>query len=406
MPTSTITNTVTGPSGTALANIPVKVSLYPKGAFRISDSSEVATQVFTTTNASGVWSLALEQTANISPANSYYVVEEQIPQYQGGARSYAFQVGAVNTTLLASLISVLPDLPANTYLTQAAADARYVQSPGSFATVGNISDSRPADASAAGVLSTYARGDHKHSRETISGTAAARAALAGTDTGAALSFNETDTFKWFKRLGSAWLQYLVTHIGLQSAKPATNFQGQPYYVTDATNITGTGVYTPDTTSQPAVGDNVWYQNAAGRWQYGEWGKPWGIVGYKEVTANQGSITTLVDLTSLTITFTAAANRRYRIKGKIELSSTVGDGAFQLFITDSTPTTYTRATGPIASTAGFTVFAETVESFAAGTITIKLRLERTSGTGTYTMGASATSPAFILIEDIGPNGAPA
>ncbi len=94
MATSTITNTVTDASGVAVANTPVVVSLYPKGAFRISDGSEVAPVVLTTTNASGVWTLALERNSNISPANSYYVAEEQIPASRGGARRSRPKAGA------------------------------------------------------------------------------------------------------------------------------------------------------------------------------------------------------------------------------------------------------------------------------------------------------------------------
>src|SRR5262245_32050604 len=44
------------------------------------------------------------------------------------------------------------------------------------------------------------------------------------------------------------------------------------------------------------------------------GLPGGVIGYVAVTSSQGSITTIVDLTSLTITFTALADRRYRVTG--------------------------------------------------------------------------------------------
>ena len=138
-----------------------------------------------------------------------------------------------------------------------------------------------------------------------------------------------------------------------------------------------------------------------------WNLPWGVYGYAQVTANQGSITTITDLTSLSVTFTAVANRRVRVVGYIEVTSTVLDGAFELFITDGSNTAIKRATGPILSTtAAVTVPIEIVVTPGAGSVTYKLRLQRTSGSGTYTMSAGATNPAFICVEDIGPAGAPA
>src|SRR2546430_553535 len=49
------------------------------------------------------------------------------------------------------------------------------------------------------------------------------------------------------------------------------------------------------------------------------GQPSG--GYVAVTANQGSITTEADLTSLTLTLTTVAGRRYKITGVTMPSST-------------------------------------------------------------------------------------
>lgn len=128
------------------------------------------------------------------------------------------------------------------------------------------------------------------------------------------------------------------------------------------------------------------------------------LGYAEVTANQGSITAEVDLTSLTVTVTVGSNRRIRITGYVPAlsSSVAGDGG-RLSIKEST-TLLQLAQDEIGSTAAGaspTLIAQTVEMPSAGSHTYKLTAQRVSGTGTLTMNADATFPAYILVEDIGP-----
>lgn len=203
MATSTITNTITGPTGTAVASCPVEITLMPVPGFRTATDAEVARQVIVVANSSGVWTAALERNADITPANTYYRIVEKIPLSQGGPRTWNIQVGAVSTSLYAALITTPPTVPASTYLTQAAADARYVLAPGSFGST--PSDSRPSDVQTGGVASTYSRQDHKHSREVIYGSAAARAALSGINLYAGLRFCETTTpFLRYFYSGSAW----------------------------------------------------------------------------------------------------------------------------------------------------------------------------------------------------------
>lgn len=162
MATSTISNTVTDANGVAVADCPVTIRLIPRGAFRIDTNTEIAPVVHTTTDATGLWSVTLEENANITPANSYYEVEESIPTRRGAPRKYTFEVGASNASLLASLVSPIPDLPAQTYLTQEAADARYQLSPATFGGAGDITTVNPDDSASAGSLAAVARIDHQH----------------------------------------------------------------------------------------------------------------------------------------------------------------------------------------------------------------------------------------------------
>lgn len=128
--------------------------------------------------------------------------------------------------------------------------------------------------------------------------------------------------------------------------------------------------------------------------------PGGWIGYAEVTANQGSVTAEVDLTSLTLSVTVNTNRRIRITGKVQITSTVAGDGSKLRIKESTTTLNAADNATISGGGGVFIQAVAVITPTAGAHTFKLSLTR-SGTGTVTMNASATEPAFILVEDIGP-----
>jgi hypothetical protein len=124
----------------------------------------------------------------------------------------------------------------------------------------------------------------------------------------------------------------------------------------------------------------------------------GRVGYVAVTSSQGSITSITDLTSLTITFTAIASRYYKITGYVNnFSSTTSTDRADLSITDGSNTQISSMLTSVSTATG--AIAQAVVAPGAGSITYKLRATR-NGAGTVTMGAGATAPCFILIEDLG------
>jgi len=130
--------------------------------------------------------------------------------------------------------------------------------------------------------------------------------------------------------------------------------------------------------------------------------PKGKMGYAQVTATQGSITTpVVDLTSLTLTFTALASRYYRVSGFGLFASTVADDMFTVTITDGAGTQLQQASIQlrVANVSQLWTIQYVVQP-GAGSKTYKLRSVRATGTGTGTLTAGATFPNFILIEDIG------
>jgi hypothetical protein len=129
----------------------------------------------------------------------------------------------------------------------------------------------------------------------------------------------------------------------------------------------------------------------------------GTIGYAQVTASQGSITTLADLTGLTVTVTLVAGRRIRIVGSVLVGSTVATDVIRLHIREGATDLQIRDTVPSVvsgTTTNINLECSVVLQPSAASHTYKLSLERLAGTGTLTMGAGATYPAFILCEDIG------
>jgi hypothetical protein len=126
----------------------------------------------------------------------------------------------------------------------------------------------------------------------------------------------------------------------------------------------------------------------------------GTLGYAQVTATQGSITTEADLTSLTATVTVAAGRRIKITGVVLVQTTNTDTIAYLRIKESTTVLQIASQMFHLSTDVLALRATSVLTPSAGSHTYKLSLARQGGTGTLSMVAGATFPAFILVEDIG------
>lgn len=131
--------------------------------------------------------------------------------------------------------------------------------------------------------------------------------------------------------------------------------------------------------------------------------PGGWIGYNESTTNQGSIAgTEVDITGLTATVTVGTSRRIRITVELSLSSSVANDVPSLRIKEGTTQLQSReehlgsVVGALAAISASVVLTPT-----AGSHTYKATLVRAVGTGTLVVNASATAPAFLLVEDIGP-----
>lgn len=135
--------------------------------------------------------------------------------------------------------------------------------------------------------------------------------------------------------------------------------------------------------------------------------PGGVKGYAKATAEQTSITTETDLTSLTVTWTATSARLYRISFHCVMINTDTFAATETItvkVTDGSNVMSFEAIaagveGESGDTGGqITLVGVGYETGLSGSVTRKLRAVTT--TSNAELRASATSPAFILVEDIG------
>lgn len=126
-----------------------------------------------------------------------------------------------------------------------------------------------------------------------------------------------------------------------------------------------------------------------------------LLGYAEVTANQGTYTGSTDLTGLSVTVTVPTNgARIKITGKALFNSSVANDRITFRIMEGA-TQINTAPSLASSVGGDTVsgFVQASVSATAGSHTYKLNSSRATGTGNITMEASSTAPAYIIVENI-------
>jgi hypothetical protein len=144
------------------------------------------------------------------------------------------------------------------------------------------------------------------------------------------------------------------------------------------------------------------------WRKGPgWNAPWGYIGRTELSANTTGITTGTDLTGGTLTFTAVANRLYRVESWVYLVASGGTNSALLSVLEGA-TNIILAGGPTNGTGiGAHIYGVRTTTFTAGDHTLKLRAAVLAGAGSVgTSLAVADRPDFIMVTDTGPAGAPA
>lgn len=135
-----------------------------------------------------------------------------------------------------------------------------------------------------------------------------------------------------------------------------------------------------------------------------WSAAWGPVAAPAVaTATQSSISGVVNLTSLAVTFVAVAGRRYRVHGSTLMQGTNANASGSLVIADGAGTQLQRRdTGTMSlPTVPVAIAVEVYTTPAAGSTTYRLRANLATGTGTISSVASGNIPALISVDDVGP-----
>lgn len=124
--------------------------------------------------------------------------------------------------------------------------------------------------------------------------------------------------------------------------------------------------------------------------------PRGVVSYVEHTANVGFTTETTILTATS--FTAVASRYYRITFFEPSLANTAIGTSTLKIKQGATILQQGIVANVAATTGYAGSISTIETFTAGSVAITATAQ-SSATGSAQ--ASATSPGYLLIEDIGP-----
>lgn len=157
---------------------------------------------------------------------------------------------------------------------------------------------------------------------------------------------------------------------------------------------------------PVEGQGIWetdtdkflvYTGAA--W-YPPWNMPWGIVGRGQATGNQSGITTAVDLTGCSVTFTAVSGRLYKTTAHTLTQQVTNTGRIAFAIADGSNSWKQEAQEYMPVNEYGHMSLVLYESGLSGSVTRKLRMLTTSGS-CISLGSS-NSPTQIIVEDIGPS----
>jgi hypothetical protein len=135
--------------------------------------------------------------------------------------------------------------------------------------------------------------------------------------------------------------------------------------------------------------------------------PFGVCALATSTTNYTLTTSAAIATGMTVTFTAVANRYYKItyyEPQIATSTVAGSfTATQIKLTNAAGTQYQQGIVQTAAALSInsTIANTFVGTFTAGSTVIVGCAVASNITGAPVASRSATSPAFLLVEDIGP-----
>jgi len=136
-----------------------------------------------------------------------------------------------------------------------------------------------------------------------------------------------------------------------------------------------------------------------------WNMPWGCVAVATSTTKTTSIgSSYVSLSGLSVTWTAVANRRYKVTGYADISSGTSACIARLAIADGSDTVKAQSQQDLDGSHVASQVVHEVFTGSSASTTRKLRALVTSGTGATQ--SDVYGPHLIMVEDLGPTGAPA
>ena len=164
-----------------------------------------------------------------------------------------------------------------------------------------------------------------------------------------------------------------------AARPTSPFEGQAIYQADT--------------------DEVLYYNGTS-WSR-PWNMPWGQVGYATRSAGGYSFNAAAaaDLTGMSITFTAVANRLYKFTWNISGQKGTNAGYIQVFLTNAANTQLASVISSQVANGYYNNSGTALQTFSAGSQTLKMRAE--TNTNTAYFYADSGFPMTFIAEDIGP-----
>lgn len=151
-----------------------------------------------------------------------------------------------------------------------------------------------------------------------------------------------------------------------------------------------------------------YHGATGGWRKGPgWNAPWGVMSYVQTTTSQLSITTRIAATGMTTgSVTYVANRLLRVTVLTpKMSSTLANTRIETFLVNGSTTVASCTSVSPTAGVGMATGLSFYETTTAGARTYLLEIGRNDASTVQTNAAS-TNPFQLIVEDIGPSGAPA
>lgn len=174
---------------------------------------------------------------------------------------------------------------------------------------------------------------------------------------------------------------------------------------------------PTACPPPGVGYPGWARNIGGAWTFVDqpvppnksWGGPWGTkwpdTKYVAIVANQGSITSEVDVTSSSVTWTQVGNRLVKYEVSAMVSVATAGQTFNLILCDGSNTHIDLARFDAGGNGDFcTLIINHLAGSDATTQSYTRKLRASCGAGG---GAIQNTTKFLefQIKDDGPNGNP-